>query len=142
MTTSAEPSGTPSRSNAPSVVLTPAAETFLLNSLRMPSLGSTATSVSTLLLNSEEASKARVKIPVPEPTLQRILSCDKEQREACGRRALDDIVRSRGLERSLKRRLKIFEDMGYGRLSTTAHTSAERSYADKTDARYVTVKLI
>lgn len=95
-TRSAQPSGTPVVSNVPSATLTRLSATVLANCARMPSTGSTARSSASASFQSGCASSARVKMPVPEPTLGAAARlCDQQTRARPGSNAdvLEDVQR-------------------------------------------------
>lgn len=69
MMISAHPLGTPVAANVPSLALARSSVTVLVNTSRMPSLGSIALSSLTDDAHSGSARRARVKIPVPAPNL-------------------------------------------------------------------------
>ena len=69
--TSADASGTPVRSNAPSRTLTRSSEIVLENCARIPELGSTAMRDPMDDDQAGCARSARVKIPVPDPILRK-----------------------------------------------------------------------
>ena len=92
-TRSAHPSAAPVLSNVPSTTVTRLSGTVFENCSRMPALGSTARSSLTLPAQSGCASRARVKMPVPDPILYYPMSYWVPWITRRARHALDDVQR-------------------------------------------------